>query len=116
MIRVIIYHAPFFRNILYLNLLLVEENDTLPAEASKETYIPSVLLFHEEIMKIMNVKPTIPKTEKDARDIIMEEIKKDALSQKSSTAAVTELSEKPPLYMTMTFYARNLVENLKFWK
>eukprot|EP00794_Sanderia_malayensis_P009586 gene9586-10573_t len=90
------------------------EFDTLVSDASKETFVPSMLLFHEEIMKTMDVKPTIPKTEPDVRDVIMAEIKKDALTQPSSVE--TKLSETPPLYMTMAFYLRNTLESLKFWK
>lgn len=44
--------------------------------ASSVTYLPSLLHFHEEIMKTLDIKPTVPKTELDRRDIIMQEIEK----------------------------------------
>ena len=88
------------------------EFDTKSQDASQYTYVPSLLLFHEEIMKTHNIPPTIPKTEKDSRDIIMEKIKLDAGKQTS----LVEGNGQPPFYMTALVFVRNLAENLKFWK
>lgn len=89
------------------------EHDTIAKDVSKKTYLPSMLLFHEEIMQTMNVKPTIPKTEPDPRDIIMQNIAKDAEALLPVTDSV---ATAPPIYLTFAFYARNMLENLKFWK
>ena len=88
------------------------EQDTKPQDASEYTYVPSILLFHEEIMKTYNVPATIPKTEKDTRDVIMEKIKQDA----EILPEEVESRGQAPLYMTAMIYVRNLAENLKFWK
>ena len=63
-------------------------------------------------MKTYNVPPTIPKVERDSRDIIMDQIKQDAEKQ----SFVLEMKEQPPFYMTALVFVRNLAENLKFWK
>ena len=63
-------------------------------------------------MKSYNVPPTIPKTEKDTRDMIMENLKRDAEVQPD----VVESQDQPPFYMTAFIFVRNLAENLKFWK
>eukprot|EP00795_Rhopilema_esculentum_P006418 gene6418-11859_t len=91
----------------------VYEQDTKPEDASKDTYIPSLLLFHEEIMKTHNVQPTIPKTEAEPRDLIMENIRKDAEKDLSVIEAGVQ---EPPFYMTLFMFMRNLAGNLKFWK
>jgi len=88
------------------------EFDTKAQDASQYTYVPSLLLFHEEIMKTYNVPPTIPKVERDSRDVIMDQIKQDAEKQ---TFAL-EMKEQPPFYMTALVFVRNLAESLKFWK
>ena len=45
---------------------------------TKQTYLPSLLYFHEEIMRAMNVPPSVPKTRPDRRDLMIKEVEKAA--------------------------------------
>ena len=64
-------------------------------------------------MKTYNVKPTIPKTEEEPRDLIMEYIRKDA---EKDLRVIERDVQEPPFYMTLFMFMRNLAGNLKFWK
>ena len=48
--------------------------DTSPECASRSTYVPSLLHFHEEIMLIQGIKPSFPKRKPSLRDIIIKEL------------------------------------------
>lgn len=63
-------------------------------------------------MRTYGVQPTIPKAEKDPRDVIMERIKQDAELQ----PVTMEDKSEAPFYFTILVYIRNLAMNLRFWK
>ena len=50
--------------------------DTSADVVSRATYIPSLLYFHEEILCLLGIKPTVPKHGPVRRDLMMKEIEK----------------------------------------
>lgn len=61
------------------------EFDTKADVVQQYTYVPSLLLFHEEIMKEMELLMTVPKGELERRDLIFREIENDVLKERSKS-------------------------------
>jgi len=68
------------------------EFDTKQDVVEEYTYVPSLLHFHEEIMKEMNIPMSIPKTQLERRDLIMKEIEED-LAEEERAKIEAELAE-----------------------
>ncbi|XP_002162965.1 large ribosomal subunit protein uL24m [Hydra vulgaris] len=56
--------------------------DTRAEVVQQYTYVPSLLFFHEEIMKEMNIPMSVKKTELERRDLIMKELEEEAIQEK----------------------------------
>jgi len=63
--------------------------DTKSDVVQEYTYMPSLLLFHEEIMKEMDIPMSIPKTTPERRDLIMKEIIEDVENEGPSEITAT---------------------------
>jgi len=64
--------------------------DTKNDVVQQYTYMPSLLLFHEEIMLERNIPMSIPKTQPERRDLIMRELEEDMnkeIEEESNQAA-----------------------------
>jgi len=64
--------------------------DTPEAAVTAQTHTPSMLLFHEEIMKEMNIPMSIPKVGPERRDLIMQEIAEDVVAQRERERLIDE--------------------------
>ena len=89
--------------------------DTPSSAVTKQTYLPSLLYFHEEIMHALNVTPTIPKTEPDRRDLMMKEIAK-ATNWDVDKSAVDKRSLIDKMYFSFTYYAYKIRQFLRIDK
>lgn len=89
--------------------------DTPSSAVTKQTYMPSLLYFHEEIMHALNVAPTIPKTEPDRRDLMMKEIAK-ATNFDVDKRADGERSLIDKMYFSFTYYTYKVRQFLRIDK
>jgi len=70
---------------------LVEGPADTPVDAvNRQTYIPSMLLFHEEIMLDMNIPMSIPKRGPERRDLIMAEVAEDVAEERERERFIDE--------------------------
>lgn len=69
--------------------------DTRANVMSVETYIPSLLFFHEEIMMEYGIPMSMPKTEPERRDLIFEELRKQ-LEEEEEQQLLESPSENKP--------------------
>lgn len=87
------------------------EFDTKTEAVEKYTYVPSLLLFHEEIMKEMNVLATIPKTNLERRDLIFQEIESEAYAERKDAYLA-----RPSHDDTFSGQIKRLGKHILFWK
>jgi len=69
------------------------ENDTSADVVTAQTYIPSLLLFHEEVMKEMNIPMSVKKQGLERRDLIMQEIEEEEMFLREEEEAEWEDDE-----------------------
>lgn len=84
------------------------DNDTKSDVVQQYTYVPSLLLFHEEIMLEMNIPMSKPKQGPERRDLIFEEIKNDALAEREHS--------KENLVEEDESIGSRMIKKLAFWK
>lgn len=89
--------------------------DTPSSAVTKQTYLPSLLYFHEEIMHALNVTPTIPKKEPDRRDLMMKEIEK-AANWDVEKKADGKRSLMDKMYFSFTYYTYKIRQFLRIDK
>jgi len=89
------------------------DQDTVADVVTQYTYVPSMLLFHEEIMREHGVKMSMPKTEPDRRDLIFQELKAEHEQQLEQ-----ELIEKKEMTFLeeLTSTAKSTVSSFMFWR
>ena len=91
--------------------------DTPSAAVTKQTYLPSLLYFHEEIMCAMNVPPSVPKTRPDRRDLMIKEVEKAAnWSGDDKSLAHVNIGWMDRVYFSMNHYADKIVKFLRIDK
>lgn len=83
--------------------------DTETDVVKRHTYIPSLLLFHEEIMKEMNIPMTLPKTKLERRDLIMKEIEEDVTQENEEAKKIEQVQSQ-------SGGVTKLLDKIKFWK
>lgn len=83
--------------------------DTKADEVQQYTYVPSLLLFHEEIMREMDIPMSMQKQGPERRDRIFMEIKNDALKER-------ELSNKNATVEEDEGLGSKVLKKLAFWK
>jgi len=89
------------------------EFDTKADEVQQYTYTPSLLLFHEEIMRDMNIPMSVPKGELERRDLIFREIENEALIEKEKeNKNNVDNSENTGIVEQL----KNIGQTLMFWK
>jgi len=84
------------------------ELDTKSDVVQQYTYVPSLLLFHEEIMKEMDIPMSVPKKGLERRDLIFIEIENEVLKEREVTIQSNNNGEIGTL--------GKMVRNLKFWE
>ena len=85
------------------------ELDTKSDHVQQYTYVPSLLYFHEEVMKEMNIPMSIPKKGLERRDLIFREIENESLQEKASQ--LDTIGEKSDVGGI-----GKMVQKLKFWQ
>ena len=76
---------------------------------SKPTYVPSLLYFHEEILSLVGIKPTIAKTGPERRDLMMKEIENASGWSTDETAVdQTQLGLYDKVYLS----TRNTIDRM----
>ena len=102
--------------VLFIYCFFVDGDFDTPSSAvTKQTYLPSLLYFHEEIMHALNVTPTVPKKEPDRRDLMMKEIEKAAnWDVAKKTDGERSLMDK--MYFTFTYYSYKIKQFLRIDK
>lgn len=91
--------------------------DTPSAAVTKQTYLPSLLYFHEEIMRAMNVPPSVPKTRPDRRDLMIKEVEKAAnWGGDDKSLAHVNIGWMDRIYFSMNHYADKIVKFLRIDK
>ena len=90
--------------------------DTPSSAVSKQTYFPSLLYFHEEIMHAMNVPPSVPKTKPDRRDLMLKEVENAAGWGMDKRLANVKLSWVDRVYFSVNHYADKIVRFLRLDK
>ena len=89
------------------------ELDTKADVVQQYTYTPSLLLFHEEIMKEMNIPMSIPKGDLERRDLIFREIENEAIIDKENKSEnEIDNSENAGIVGQL----RSIGQTLMFWK
>ena len=106
----------FLFMVLFIYCFFVDGDFDTPSSAvTKQTYLPSLLYFHEEIMHALNVTPTVPKKEPDRRDLMMKEIEKAAnWDVAKKTDGERSLMDK--MYFTFTYYSYKIKQFLRIDK
>ena len=100
----------------YSVLLCVDgASDTPSSAVTKQTYFPSLLYFHEEIMHTLNVTPTIPKTEPDRRDLMIKEVEK-ASNWSFDKNANVNLSLVDRITFSISYYGDKIIRFLRIDK
>ena len=87
------------------------EFDTKGDIIQEYTYMPSLLLFHEEIMMEMNIPMSVPKTQPERRDLIMKEIEEDVVNERMEEKKI--LSSEPKGIVDQL---KDIGNNIMFWK
>ena len=91
--------------------------DTPSSAVTKQTYLPSLLYFHEEIMCAMNVPPSVPKTRPDRRDLMIKEVEKAAnWGGDDKSLAHVNIGWMDRIYFSMNHYADKIVKFLRIDK
>jgi hypothetical protein len=85
--------------------------DTVAASATRSTYLPSLLHFHEEIMLLHNIKPSVPKSKPSLRDLIIKE-----LQEKHPQTELKEYTPEPGLFMKIYLGLQGLGSKLPFFR
>jgi len=67
--------------------------DTKEDVASAHTHIPSMLLFHEEIMLEMGIPMSVPKGGPERRDMVMKEIEEDEMTRRDDELGLEAVLE-----------------------
>ena len=83
------------------------ELDTRADIVQQYTYVPSLLFFHEEIIKEMNIPMSVKKTELERRDLIMKEIEEEVMQEK--------LLKSDPVSEDKKSFLANIKERFFFW-
>ena len=86
--------------------------DTSAANATRSTYLPSLLHFHEEIMILNNIKPSVPKTKLSLRDIIIKELEE----KQPGGTDLTESIPEPGIFMTIYARLQGFLGQLPFFR
>lgn len=86
------------------------EDDTKADVVQQFTYVPSLLLFHEEIMKEMNIAMSVPKRAPERRDLIFNEIENDVMEGREQDKLDAADSE------TQKNAGSGILKKLAFWK
>jgi len=84
--------------------------DTKSDAVQQYTYVPSLLLFHEEVMKEMNIPMSVPKRGLERRDLIFMEIESEAFGERPLESSLDQASENSD---SGTF--GKIAQKLKFW-
>jgi len=87
--------------------------DTTEVEVKHNTYVPSLLYFHEEILLSMNKKPTIPKKKPEKRDLIFQHIKSEMQTDFALPADQQLDIYKPSFFLRSTLMYLQLTGKLK---
>ena len=85
--------------------------DTVATSATRSTYLPSLLYFHEEIMLLHGIKPSVPKTKPSRRDLILKE-----LQEKQPPTELKEYIPEPGLFMRIYLGLQVLGSKLPFFR
>ncbi|XP_068693845.1 large ribosomal subunit protein uL24m-like [Montipora foliosa] len=96
--------------------LKVGSFDTPAASVTKQTYFPSLLYFHEEIMLAMNVPPSIPKTKPERRDLMLKEVEKFAGWGVDKSLANVKMNWMDRIYLSVSDYVDRVVRFLRIDK
>lgn len=91
-------------------------SDTPSSAVSKQTYFPSLLYFHEEIMHTMNVPPSVPKTKPDRRDLMLKEVEKSANWGVDKSLANVKIGWIDRMYFSVNHYADKIMRFLRLDK
>ena len=100
----------------HFSLILVGSFDTPAASVTKQTYFPSLLYFHEEIMLAMNVPPSIPKTKPERRDLMLKEVEKFAGWGVDKSLANVKMNWMDRIYLSVSNYVDRVVRFLRIDK
>ena len=73
--------------------------------------MPSLLHFHEEIMLLHGIKPSVPKTKPSLRDLIIKE-----LEEKSPPTDILETEPQPGLFMRIYLRSQGIFGRLPFFR
>lgn len=90
--------------------------DTPAAAVTKQTYFPSLLYFHEEVMLAMNVSASIPKTKPERRDLMLKEVETFAGWGSDKSVANIKLGWMDRIYLFATHYTDKIVRFLRIDK
>jgi len=93
------------------HLVVDGDSDTKAEDVQECTYIPSLLLFHEEIMMEMNIPMSVSKTSPERRDLIMKEIGEDLELENEDRGVLEELEIKEEGNKSKGF-----LDYLNFWR
>lgn len=91
-------------------------SDTDSSAVTKQTYFPSLLYFHEEIMHALNVPSSIPKTKPDRRDLMMKEVEKAANWGMDKSLANIKIGWVDRIYLSINHYTDKIVRFLRIDK
>ena len=87
------------------------DSDTKADIVQQYSYVPSLLLFHEEIMKDMNIPMSVPKTTLERRDLIFKEIEEEAVQERRDGQSQVVENDS-----SIVGQLKSIGQNMMFWR